>query len=117
MRDIGEVEIIISYFLRVGVIISSVVIILGLLLFLQTGYSGYPENTFPITMSDVISGLLAGKPYAIMTAGLIILMGIPVLRVALSIFAFFKEKDYLYVKITTGVFVILIISILMGKVG
>lgn len=117
MKDIGEVEIIISYFLRVSVIISSLVIIFGLLLFLQTGYSGYPEGTYPISMNDIMSGLLVGKPYAIMTAGLLILMGIPVLRVALSIFAFFKEKDYLYVKITTGVFVILIISILMGKVG
>jgi uncharacterized membrane protein len=92
MREIGEVEIIISYFLRVSVIISSLVIILGLLLFLQAGYSGYPEGTYPITMNDVMSGLSEGKPYAIMTAGLIILMGIPILRVALSIFDFLKKK-------------------------
>lgn len=117
MKEIGEVEIIISYFLRVGVIISSIVIMLGLLLFLQTGYSGYPEGTYPITMNAVISGLSEGKPYAIMTTGLIILIGIPILRVALSILAFCKEKDYLYVKITTSVFVILLISIFMGKVG
>lgn len=113
----SQAEIIISHFLRLGIIVSSLVILLGLVLFLQTGLSGYPENTYPLTTPDLIDGIKLSKPYAIMTAGLLILIGIPVLRVALSILVFWQERDYLYVKITSIVFIILISSILLGKAG
>lgn len=115
--NIGEIEIIISKSLRIGVVLSSLVILTGLLMFLISGYSGYPGNYYPTTPSAVLSGCLSFKPYAIILLGLMILIAIPVFRVGISILVFVKEKDYLYVKITTLVFVILIISFLMGKVG
>jgi uncharacterized membrane protein len=40
----------------------------------------------------------------------------PVFRVGVSILVFIKEKDSLYVKITSAVFIILIISFVLGKV-
>lgn len=115
--NIGEIELIISKSLRVGVLLSSSVILTGLLMFLISGHSGYPENFYPTTPSAVVSGCLSFKPYAIILLGLMILIAIPVFRVGVSIIVFLKEKDYLYVKITTLVFIILIISLLMGKVG
>ncbi|MBV7273854.1 DUF1634 domain-containing protein [Clostridium sp. PL3] len=115
--NIGEIEIIISKSLRVGVVLSSVVILSGLLMFLISGHSGYSGSSYPTSPRDILAGAAALKPYGIILLGLMILIAIPVFRVGVSIIVFLKEKDYLYVKITTAVFIILIISLLMGKLG
>ena len=78
------------------------------------GTSGYPGNSFPTTLSGVVSGMSALKPYAWMMGGIYLLILTPVLRVVISIYAFIKEKDYLYVKITSLVLLILIVSFFLG---
>jgi uncharacterized membrane protein len=114
-EEIAKVEIIISKALRVGVIASAIIIIVGLAAFIKTGNSGYAGDYFPTTLSEIFKGLLNCKPYAIMLTGLYLLILTPVLRVAVSIIVFLKEKDYLYTKITLFVLVILIFSLCMGK--
>lgn len=49
-----------------------------------------------------------------MMAGIYLLILTPVLRVVISIYAFYQEKDMLYVKITSLVLLILIISVIVG---
>lgn len=115
-NEIENMEIVISRFLRIGVMLSAIVISIGLLMFLISGNSGYASNYFPTTPSEIFNGLLLLKPYAIILAGLIILILTPVFRVGVSILVFIKEKDFLYVKITSLVFLILIISFVLGKV-
>jgi Predicted membrane protein len=114
---IGEVELIISKSLRIGVMLSAVIILVGLLMFLVSGNSGYPGTSYPTTIKEILRGLLLLKPYGIIMTGLLILIITPIFRVGVSIIVFFKEKDYLYVKITTLVFIILIFSFMLGKVG
>lgn len=114
---INEIEIIISKFLRFGVILSAVVILIGLAMFLITGNSGYLGSSYPTTPKEIIKGLLMLKPYGIILTGLLILIFTPIFRVGVSIIVFAKERNYLYVKITTIVFIILIISFMLGKVG
>ena len=114
--DNEEVEIIISKTLKVGVLLSAAIMFAGLLMFLITGNSGYPGSTFPTNLRMIFQGIIALKPYAIILIGLFILILTPVFRVGISIFLFYKEKDYLYVKITALVFVILVVSFLLGKV-
>lgn len=113
---IGEMEIIISRFLRFGVLLSAVIVFIGLGMFLITGKSGYPINYYPISLSEIFKGLIAFKSYAIILTGIIILILTPVFRVGVSILVFIKEKDFLYVKITSLVFIILLISFILGKV-
>lgn len=113
---IEEMEIIISNFLRIGVLLSAIIVFIGLILFLVTGNSGYSGSYFPTTPSEIIKGLIAFKSYAIILTGLIILILTPVFRVGVSILVFIKEKDSLYVKITSAVFIILMISFVLGKV-
>ncbi|EPR13426.1 DUF1634 domain-containing protein [Ruminiclostridium papyrosolvens] len=109
-------EVFISKILRIGVIVSAIVIGFGLILLFATGKSGYPGSFFPTSLGDIFSGLAVLKPYALILTGLLILIITPVFRVGISIFTFLKEKDYMYVIITTIVFVILVISFLLGKV-
>jgi uncharacterized membrane protein len=110
-----DTEIVISVVLRIGVTISAITIGLGLLLFFITGKSGYPGSTFPTSPFKIVKGLVLVKPYAIILAGLFLLIMTPVLRVAVSILTFLKEKDYLYTVITAIVFIILMVSLFLGK--
>ena len=114
--NIEEVEIIISRSLQIGVLASAAVTLIGFLMFLITGNSGYPGSTYPTSPLLIFQGLASFKPYAIILTGLFILILTPVFRVGVSIIVFLKEKDYLYVKITALVFAILIVSFLLGKV-
>ena len=116
-KELHEVELVISKALRIGVIISGLVTFAGLIMYFSTGDSGYPGVAYPATFTEIIKGLLALKPYGVIMTGLIILIATPIFRVGISIVIFLVEKDYLYVKITLLVFVILMLSLLMGKAG
>ncbi|WP_088830807.1 DUF1634 domain-containing protein [Paenibacillus tyrfis] len=114
-RSIVVVELRISQYLRAGVLLSAAVILLGLALFLILGDSGYPGRTFPARLPEIGQGLLQLKPYAVILTGLLMLILTPVFRVGVSILVFLKEKDYLYAGISLLVFLILIVSFLLGK--
>lgn len=113
-REMAQVETIIGRILQVGVIVSAIVMLIGMVLFLATGNSGYPGTTIPLKMGAILVGTLQFKPYAIMMLGIYCLILTPVLRVVVSIYAFYKEKDYLYVIITTAVLIILLIALVIG---
>lgn len=111
------VELVVGKWLRVGVLASAAVILAGLLLFLITGDSGYPESTFPASLNGIYLGLMDMKSYAIILTGLLMLIATPVLRVFISIFVFMHEQDYLYAGITLIVFLILVASFFIGSTG
>lgn len=115
-KDILDVELAVSRWLRIGVMISAAVIIVGLILLFIQGSGGYPEDAYPTRLSEIFTGTIALKPYAVITFGLILLILTPVLRVAISIWVFIREGDKLYVIITSIVLIILIVSFLLGKV-
>ncbi|AZK45003.1 DUF1634 domain-containing protein [Paenibacillus lentus] len=113
----AEVEIAVSKMLRIGIVLAGLVIVVGLILFLVTGDSGYPEDTFPTSLPDIFQGVLQLKSVAIIEVGLILLILTPVFRVFVSMLAFIHEKDYRFVVISIFVLIILAISFVLGKVG
>ncbi|USB33724.1 DUF1634 domain-containing protein [Paenibacillus sp. YPG26] len=114
---IADVELAISKMLRIGIVAAAAVIIIGLVQFLVTGVSGYPDGTYPLGFRAIWEGLLDMKSVAVIETGLLILILTPVLRVFVSLFVFWQEKDYRFVAITATVFIILVISFLLGKAG
>lgn len=117
IEEMNQIELVIGQVLRVGVVISAIVILIGILLLVFTGKTGYAPNVYPITVKAILTGILALKPFAILMLGLFLLILTPVLRVVVSIYAFAKEKDQLYVWITTFVLVILIVGMVIGYFG
>jgi uncharacterized membrane protein len=131
--DVLRIELFIAQLLRWGVIFSFVIVAIGIgtaIVTDQTGYhqirlddvntivayyAGQPE--FPNSVSDILSGLWAFKPYAIISFGLFVLIAIPVMRVAVSVVAFALERDWLYVAITIFVFAMLMLSFAIGEGG
>lgn len=116
-QEMAQVETIIGRILQVGVIFSAIVMAIGLVMFLATGHSGYLGTTMPLSMGAILLGTWQLKPFAIMMLGVYCLILTPVLRVVVSIYAFYKEKDHLYVAITTTVLIILIIALVIGVYG
>lgn len=119
-------DVAISTLLRVGVVLSVVVIATGMVITFvhhpdyfssrpALGALTSPGAHFPNSISDVVEGVLGGDGEAIVAAGLLLLIATPVARVALSIVIFVIERDRLYIAITAAVFVILMISFVVGR--
>jgi uncharacterized membrane protein len=125
-------ELVISNTLRWGVMASGAIVLLGVLWFAWTRDTGYarvlPHHLgdllafhrgtgpafFPTSVGAVVTGTVAGKPYAIIGLGLLLLIATPVVRVALSALFFAAQRDWLYVGITLFVLGVLLVSLFTG---
>jgi len=67
------------------------------------------------TVPGVIHGLMAFQKRAIIQLGLLLLILTPVVNVLFTIFAFWVEKDKLYVGVASLVFMFLLFSLVGGK--
>ena len=112
--EMAQIELVIGKILRIGVAVSATLLIIGMLLAIIHGGTGYSEYQCPTTFTEIFSGIAAFKAGAVIMLGLFCLILTPVLRVVVSIYAFAKEGDYLYVWITVIVLVILIIGMAIG---
>ena len=113
-----EVQIILGTLLRIGVLVSSVIIFLGGILYL-TGHSNelvsYTEfKPVPSKFSGITTifeGLLTFDGLAIIQFGVMLLIFTPIARVVFSIFSFLIERDYMYVAIGAIVLGVIITSL------
>jgi len=116
-----RVEILIGSLLRIGVIVSAVVVSIGaILLFSQhfqeslsfAVFAGEPRflrNVFAISAS---AAQLKGR--SVIQFGIILLIATPIARVLLSLVAFYIQKDRMYVVMTLIVLTILLYSLSGG---
>lgn len=116
-KNTDELDNIIGRSLQVGVLLSAAIILIGLVLFFATGKSGYPGGTYPTSLDAIFQGIASFKSYAVILLGLFLLILTPVFRVGVSVLVFLKEKDTRFVLITLLVFIILIVSFLLGRAG
>ena len=119
-HGVAQLEAIVSYVLRFGVLLSLAITLLGtVLLFTLDPSQAVVRRTGPPVPHD-LAGLLAGllqlQPEAIIDAGLLLLIATPVLRVAVSVVAFLRDKDYVYTAITLFVLAVLLASFFLGRV-
>ncbi len=65
----------------------------------------------------VLHGLAHGDPTILMMAATVLLILTPVARVVISIYAFWVDHDYKYVAVTSIVFVIIVLTIVLSRLG
>jgi uncharacterized membrane protein len=126
-RKVRQVELLISTILRLGVIVSLSVIIFGTIVtfihhpqYFHSSKELDPliqpsRYTFPRTFAELFTGLRHFEGRSIVVAGLLLLIATPVMRVAVSIFAFVYERDRVFVSITTVVLMLLLLSFILGR--
>ncbi len=114
-----KVEVIIANLLRVGVMLSALLVFLGGVVFLvRHGLSPASYRVFVGEPSElrnwrgVIRAALALRGEGIIQLGLLLLIATPVARVAFSVFAFALERDWLYVGFSAFVLCVLLYSLL-----
>lgn len=104
-----------GWVLRIGVILSVVVMVAGFILsYIQKSPSvKYMEHaTFKWSTRTLVVGVLHGSGESIIELGLLLLVLTPVTRVAVSVFLFtFVDKDRFYALVTLGVLIITLISL------
>ena len=110
--NVKDLELFVSSVLRVGVLVSGILIVIGLGLFIITGDSGYPNGD--ASLEWIINGDPFLSPSHILFMGFLVLVITPLLRVGASVLAYAFEKDWTYVAITGFVLSILVIGMVLG---
>jgi len=122
-----RLELLISRLLRVGVITSVALMVIGMIATFKQ-HPDYvsssvvldsavgPGATFPHEFGALLASLRQLRGEAIVTLGLLVLMATPVMRVAVSVFAFIRHRDRTYALITAAVLCLLLLSLVLGRV-
>ena len=118
-----KVELFIGMFLRVGVITAACVVVIGGILYLPSMGGQNPHfavwNGEPLqlrSIGGVVTAALSLRGDAVIQLGILLLIAIPILRVAVSLFAFLLQRDWLYCVVTFLVLGILLFSLLGGRI-
>jgi uncharacterized membrane protein len=113
-----QVEIVIGKLLQAGVLLSAAVVLSGGIVYLvRHGHMPVNLRVFRGEPQDLrhLRGIfreLAGfRASGIIQMGLLLLIATPVARVAFSVWAFARERDYMYVVFTVMVLAVLLYSI------
>ncbi len=127
-RSIRKAELVLSTVLRVGVLSSLALILVGTLITFvhnpelvsspdELRRLTEPGASFPHTLRDVVTGLTDFRGQAIVVLGLLLLIATPVTRVTVSILLFMEEEDRVYAGITSVVLALLVLSFVIGAAG
>lgn len=122
-----DLELLLARLLAVGVWLSAAVTAAGLIWFLVSGDAtrggqaldlGRPHPAaFPHLPLDLVAGVGAGNPLALVGLGLFLLILTPVARVFISIVLFARERDRLYTAVCTFVLAMLLLGMWLGTSG
>jgi uncharacterized membrane protein len=121
-----RIEVILGNLLRIGVLVSAAVVLLGASIYLYRHahepadyrvFRGEPSEyrTIRGVIQSVIVG--RGRGQGLIQLGLLLLIATPIARVAFSVAGFAIERDRLYVAFTLIVLAILLYSLLGSGIG
>lgn len=110
--------------LRLGVILSSAIVLVGGIIYLvrhgheQPSYGSFTGVREGLdNLPGIWQGVLENKGMNIIQLGVVLLIATPIIRIAFSVIAFLLEKDYLYVVLTLVVLGVIMFSMSGGLAG
>jgi len=119
-----DMQLIIGWILRGGVAVSMAVVVIGGLFFIShhghsianfSTFKGTPD--FISTPKGVFENAFQLKGQAIIQLGIALLIATPILRVVFAAIGFILEKDHLYTLISIIVLLVIIVSMITGRIG
>lgn len=121
MKEIDKMELLISKFLRFGVIVSGLIILSGWLMSFEADRNPFTSlqsyQYFSLINSLEMNFILNNWGKVISYLGLMVLISLPILRVFLSMILFIRHKEKMMAFLSLIVFIGLILSFLMGIDG
>jgi uncharacterized membrane protein len=118
-----RVENIIGNLLRAGVIVAACIVAVGGAFYLYRRradvvphYGSFRgEPPFLEHIGSVLAAAAALRSDAVIQLGLLVLIAVPIFRVAVSIVAFLLKRDWLYSLVTVIVLAVLLFALLGGR--
>lgn len=118
-------ELVVSSVLQIGVILSSAIILTGIVLFFVHGHQNNSLNdtfhrftaanySFPHSLSSLKISIRQGDGAGFIELGVLALILTPILRVASSILLFLRNRDRPMMTVTLIVLLVLIGSFILG---
>ncbi|HEY4063278.1 MAG TPA: DUF1634 domain-containing protein [Puia sp.] len=111
----ADLELVIGQLLRYGVLLSSVIVAAGGIVYLfRHGGESPMYHQFkgePSKMKEIgplWQAVWRGEGRPLIQLGLLVLLATPIARIALSVVGYLLEKDYLYVTITVVVLAVIL---------
>ncbi len=112
-----ELDVSVAVVLRIGVTLSAAVVILGGVLLGKHLFSPVPDYTHfhpgdpgLRSVTGIVQGAVHFTPKSVIQLGLLLLIATPVARVVLCLVGFARQRNILYVAVSTGVLLVLILS-------
>jgi uncharacterized membrane protein len=126
--ELRAIESLVSYLLRGGVAISSILVLFGTIVsyvhhpdyvksHLALKQLTEPREPLLHNLHEVAAAIVDFRGQAIVMAGLLILIATPICRVATLIMAFLYRGDRLFALLGTIVLCLLLLSFVLGKAG
>jgi len=113
VMDLEDLNRLIAHILRGGVLLSVGILLAGLAIAALEG------GTYPATVVEpdrILGPLLRLRPDALLSAGILVLISTPVVRVAMSVGTYLKGRDWVYAGITGIVLVNLLTALALSIV-
>lgn len=117
--DDRRMEMIMGRVLQLGVVLASLVMVAGGILYLRAHRSAHPD--YRVFASEpqmlrhfggIVHGIAAGDPAAIIQLAVLLLIVTPVARVVFALIAFSIERDKLYILVSSVVLAVLLYGFL-----
>lgn len=116
-----DIDVTVAATLRFGITLAAIVVFAGGVLYLHHPWSSIPNYSHfraggrsLSTVSGIFGGLIHLHPTSIIQFGLLLLIATPVARVVLCVIGFARQRDRLYVLISSVVLLVLIYSLSKG---
>ena len=116
-----DVDISVAAMLRFGITLAAIVVFAGGVLYLRHPWSPTPDYSHfratgrsLSTIAGIFNGLIYLHPQSIIQFGLLLLIATPVARVVLCVIGFARQRDRLYVLVSSVVLLVLIYSLSKG---
>jgi uncharacterized membrane protein len=107
---------IVAQSLRVGVLVATLLSLLGLSLWALGGF-GSVSVPASLSVGDILRLIVTGDLMGIVYLGVIVLIATPIFRVAISSIYFVVEKDRAYTGISILVLAMLLVALYSGITG
>jgi uncharacterized membrane protein len=107
----------ISYTLRIGVVLAAALAIIGLVLLLSgpaTAFAASVTTSAPFSLAAFFAGLRSGRATDFLFLAFLVLIATPLVRVIISVAMFASARDRPFTLLTLSVLILLAISVVIG---